>query len=143
MTAVRVLYIAALIAIGYGGSRALDYHEPGHFVSGLVIAAIGMGVLILAAFRYRRMPPEERRPISGESRLAGAIGLVIAAALATFGALAVWVMFTPDGGLKTLPIVALFFGMAVWSLAASRQKFRASRHGSIRAQPGRPAGFSS
>ncbi|EUA43507.1 hypothetical protein [Mycobacterium xenopi] len=144
MTTVRVLYIAALIAISYGGARALNhYHDPGRFVSGLVIAGVGMAVLIVAALRYRRMPPEQRRPISGESSVAGTIGLVAAALLAALGGLAVWVMFTPDGGLTMLPIAALFFGLAAWGLVDARRKLRAPRQESIRAQPGRPAGSSS
>jgi pimeloyl-ACP methyl ester carboxylesterase len=141
ITAVRIFFFLGVIAVSYGGVRALDYpetHQTGRLVSGLIIAAIGMAILILAAVRHRRMPPEERRPISGESKFAGVIGLVIAAVLAAFGGAAVWAMFTPNGGLKVMPIAALFFGMAALGLIAARQKFRASRQGNIQPHPGPP-----
>jgi UDP-N-acetylmuramyl pentapeptide phosphotransferase/UDP-N-acetylglucosamine-1-phosphate transferase len=146
VTAVRVWYFLGVIAFGYGGVRVLDYletQEKSRLVSGLVAAAVGMILMIIGGLRYRRMPPEERRPISGESRLPAAIALVMAAILVTFGALCVWVMFTPDGGSMTSLGIALFFGMAALGLVDARRKLRASRQRSIRAQPGRPGGSSS
>ncbi len=129
MTAVRVFYFVGLIVFSFGGVRALDYrdtHQVSHLVSGLVIAAIGVGLLALAVVRHRRLPPGERRPMYGNAKQAGMIGLAVAAVLAIFGALAVWAMFTPSVGPKALPIALLFFGLAGWSLLDARRKLRSA-----------------
>ncbi|HME78879.1 MAG TPA: hypothetical protein VKI00_25470 [Mycobacterium sp.] len=127
MTAVRVFYIVGLVVFSFGGVRALDCletHQTSHLVSGIVIAAIGAGLLILAAVRHRRLQPGERRPIYGNAKQSGVIGLAVGAGLAVFGALTVWAMFTPDVGLKALPVALLFFAMAAWSFIDGRRKLR-------------------
>ncbi|HUO40082.1 MAG TPA: hypothetical protein VMU34_20560 [Mycobacterium sp.] len=129
MTAVRVLFFVGLVVFSFGGVRALDFletHQTSHLASGLVIAALGVALLALAAVRHRRLRGAERRPIYGNAKQAGVIGIVVAAGLAAFGALAVWAAFTPDVGPKALPIAVLFFAMAGWSLIDARRKLRAA-----------------
>jgi hypothetical protein len=131
MTAVRVFYFVGLVVFAYGGVRALDYldtHQTSPLVSGLVIAALGAGLLALAVARHRRLRPGDRRPIYGNAKQAGRIGLVVAAGLAVFGGLAVWAVFSPGVGPKALPIAALFIAMAAWSLIDARRKLRAAAH---------------
>jgi hypothetical protein len=135
MTAVRVFYFVGLIAFSFGGVRALgflDTHRAGQLVTGIVILALGAGLLAIAVVRHRRLQPAERQPIYGNAKQSGVIGLAVAAALALFGALGVWVAFTPEGGLKALPIAVLFLAMAAWSLVDARRKLRAAGPGDVR-----------
>ena len=129
MTGVRVFYLVGLIVFTFGGVRALDYldsHQTSHLVSGIVIAALGAGLLALAVARHRRLHPSERRPMYGNAKQAGVIGLVVTAGLACFGGLAVWAALMPDVGAKAVPIAVLFLAMAAWSLVDARRKLRAA-----------------
>lgn len=129
MTAVRVFYFVGLVVFTFGGVRALDFldtHQTSHLVSGLFIAALGAALLALAVVRHRRLPSGEKRPVYGNAKQSRVIGVAVAAGLAVFGALALWAVFTPDGGPKALPIAVLFFAMAAWSLIDARRKLRAA-----------------